>query len=196
MARKETIVNSAWTTDLLTLTPAAKLTFIWSWTNEHASLCGIYEIQRPVIEFETGVTGERMDEVLAELEAAERMHYDGAWLYVPARLGNINRGAPTVKKAVERDLGLVPEKHPYLEMLAARYPDYYRTLTVSIPSQKPDSKGKNETVSRPSFVQGQGHSQGSKRKNRVAPADVSLTPDERQAGWDQIREANRAKDAA
>lgn len=195
MARKETIVNSAWTTDLLPLTPAAKLTFIWSWTNEHASLCGIYEIRRPVIEFETGVQGKRMDEVLTELSGADLMHYDGCWLYVPARLGNINRGAPTVQKAVERDLALVPQDHPYLTQMRNRYPDYMKNLTVSIPSQKPDSKGKNETVSRPSFVQGQGQGQRPKRKNS-ARTETNMTADERQQAWDQVRRENRERDAA
>lgn len=174
MPRKETIVNSAWTTDFLPLANLAKLLYVWSWTNLAASLSGIYEIQRRVIEFETGIEGDEFDAALAECQDAGRFHFDGAWAYVPARLDNINRQAPTVMKAVARDLQLVPPGHKFLAALIERYPDYIANLNrmpgVSIPSQNPDSKGKNETVSRPSFVQGQG--QGS-FKGKKGPRNLT-----------------------
>ena len=45
MSRREDIDNGIWSDpDFMSLTAPAKLTYIWSWTNSHCGMAGLYKI--------------------------------------------------------------------------------------------------------------------------------------------------------
>lgn len=112
----------------------ARLLFIWSWTNPHATICGLYEAslerialalpglpdegERPLTEQEV----QRLDTALVELAAKPLVvyHYETRVLYVPKRAAKANR-SPKVLTAMQREFARCPQS-PCKEMFAARYP--------------------------------------------------------------------------
>jgi hypothetical protein len=118
LARDESINNAVWDeADFYALSAPAKLVFIWSWTNRRCDFSGIYQVPLEAIVSETKHTEDDVRSALAELEASEKVFYDGTWLFVRNRVKRLKTRTKSMCIRVARDLQSVPESHPYRRLL-------------------------------------------------------------------------------
>lgn len=122
------------------LAPDAKLVWIYAFTNEATSPAGIYRITLRTIANETGVALERVREIIAEFDAAGKLHYeDGIIWPVTMRkhqLGELKATDNLVAK-VRSDLAELKQSP-----IVARYMEYYgplpeRDKPLPTPSEAP-----------------------------------------------------------
>ena len=108
------------------LSPQGKLLFIYSWSNTHRNEVCLYELTKRKIANETGIDMSNVDEVLAEVEAANLIRYDHENDYIWAKnainFQSINSNNMT---AILRDLSEC--KSP----LAAECANYHREALES-----------------------------------------------------------------
>jgi hypothetical protein len=105
------IDKGTWTDDeFLALAPNSKLLFVWSWTNERAAICGLYEVSLRRASRETGLELLQVLEALAELALKPFVLYDEETevLWVVNRAKHANR-SPKVKMAMRREVERVPD---------------------------------------------------------------------------------------
>lgn len=95
------------------LTPQFKLLFMYLFTNERASVSGLYELPVRIIQFETGLDRETILAGFAEFQKAEpaKVMYDAETgvVYVRNMLKYQASTSPHVKKRIEADLKAVPD---------------------------------------------------------------------------------------
>lgn len=121
MSRREDFDNGFWgDPDVYPLSPYAKLVYIWTWTNSHCNLAGIYEVHPSVIAGETKHSEGRVARALDELKAAGLIAYDGRLMWVKGRIGRLGSKNPNVAKAIGKDLRLV-NGHAFASALRERY---------------------------------------------------------------------------
>lgn len=83
MAEYRQIHTSIWKDDwFMDLTPEAKLLFIYLFSNEQASMGGLYKLPLKVIAFETGLDLGLIEQVLDEFEQAGKVEYEGGVVWV------------------------------------------------------------------------------------------------------------------
>jgi hypothetical protein len=109
------IWKDAWFLDLAT---DEKLVFVYLFSNERASICGLFELAPRVICFETGLERRRVDAIMAKFQKAGKVYCaDGLVWVVNLRKYNENN-SPKVRAKVNSDLALIPDcqlKRRYLE---------------------------------------------------------------------------------
>jgi len=135
-----------------TISPEAKLVFIYLLTNENRTLSGIYPITIKTIAMETDYTKEQVEAALSELESREMVFYDNknfvVWVVNALRYVILNA---KTKANVAKNLYAVRKS-----TLVKRFLDYYHNLdipyeypidTPSIPHTYPpgDIETENET---------------------------------------------------
>ena len=95
------------------LQPLHKLLFVYLFTNERASVAGIYELPVRIIQFETGLDKDTILAGFAEFQKAEpaKVLYDAQTgvVYVRNMLKYQGSTSPHVKKRIQGDLKAVPE---------------------------------------------------------------------------------------
>jgi hypothetical protein len=123
MARDENINNAIWD-EIYGLSAPAKLVFIWSFTNRRCDFSGIYQVPLEAIVNETKHTEQDVRDALEELERAEKVLYDGTWLFVKSRVKRIKTRTVAMCTRIARDLNEVPESHPYREQLLDLHGDH------------------------------------------------------------------------
>lgn len=105
MSRRENILNSVWVDpDFVELSPAAKLVYIWSFTNPHCNMAGLYRISVQTIAAETGLQPNRIERALAELEDTGFLRHRDRMLWVRARIKYLPSRSPSVATTIARDL--------------------------------------------------------------------------------------------
>lgn len=62
----------------LSLTPEEKYFFLYFLTNPHAKQCGVYELPRRTIEFETGYNGDTVSKLINRFRDYGKLDYDEA----------------------------------------------------------------------------------------------------------------------
>jgi len=121
------------------LEPCAKLLFIYLFSNERASVSGIYELPVKVIAFETDLDKSDIVEMLAQFEQAGRIRYENGIVWVMnLRKYNANP-SPKVAVRIERDLDEIPDTP-----IKRDYCLEYGIDTVSIPSPELASEHEQE----------------------------------------------------
>lgn len=117
MAGYRQIHTKIWKRDwFLELAPTEKLLFVYLFSNELASVSGIYHISLKVIAFETGLTIPFIKKTLTKLEGLRngcervgRSYYrDGVVWVISLRKYN-DSGGPKVAKRIETDLAMIPD---------------------------------------------------------------------------------------
>jgi len=93
------------------LKPEFKLLFFYLFTNERASVSGLYELSLRVIAFETGLEKQVILEGFAAFELANKVYYDEkrSVVFVRNMLKYQSSSSPKVAKRIEADLKSVPE---------------------------------------------------------------------------------------
>lgn len=132
MAEYRQIQTRTWKDEwFLGLPPDFKLLFIYLFSNESASVAGIYEIAIPVMVFETGLSRERVEEGLAAFAAAGKAYYEDGVIWVKHLREYQASQSPKVRERIRRDLAQIADTP-----LRAQYIAYYGSDT---PSAAPDT---------------------------------------------------------
>jgi hypothetical protein len=103
----------------LGLRPDEKLFFIYLFTNDSASIAGIYEIAKPVMIFETGLSGDEIDRMLDIFEEADKAYFRDGVVWVRNLRKYHETKSPKVQAKIAKDLDTVPEgevKGIYLDL--------------------------------------------------------------------------------
>lgn len=100
--------SDQWFADLM---PAYKLLFIYLFSNERASVIGLYELPLRVMAFETGLEQDAILAGLAVFAAVDKVHYDRATgiVYVRNMFKYQGSTSPKLKERIKSDLKAVPD---------------------------------------------------------------------------------------
>jgi hypothetical protein len=121
VSRREDVDNSIWgDPDFNSLSAAAKLVYLWSFTNPRCNMAGVYKVAATLVCAETGLTPRRVQVAFGELEGARMVYYDGGALWVRARVKHLRSHhdniATSIVKTVREWRG-----HPFYEGFWAEY---------------------------------------------------------------------------
>ena len=99
---------------IMDLTIPQRYLFIYFFSNEASSLCGLYALDKRIVLFETGMTEEELDRELAVFEAADKVYYrDGVvWVKNMQRYNALNMASKRVQEKIKSDVAKIPENHP------------------------------------------------------------------------------------
>ena len=90
------------------LAPNDKLLFVYLITNDSATIAGIYELARRVIEFETGLSAEQVESSFEIFSEAGRAFYDGRVVFVRHLRRYHETSSMNVQKRIRGDYDAVP----------------------------------------------------------------------------------------
>lgn len=155
MANYRQIHVKMWKQDgwFLDLGPMEKLLFIYCFSNECASIAGIYELPRRVIEFETGLSSEFVTKTLQDFERDGKVYYQDGVIWVKNLRKYNENTSPKVLTRIENDIASIPDCE-----LKRQYIQYHNGIdTVSIPEPETGSEHEQE------------HEQEQEQEEHVAP---------------------------
>jgi len=102
------IWRDSWFMDL---TPTERYFFIYLFSNDAASVCGLYRLDLRVIEFETGLDRDEIAELFDQFERDGKAYYrDGVVWVVNLQRYNAST-SPKVSARIKQDLALIPDDH-------------------------------------------------------------------------------------
>jgi hypothetical protein len=119
------------------LSPQAKLLYLWSISNAHCNLAGLYKVSKRTIAFESSVPD--IDTTLVELEKADLVYYRAPWLFVKWRVAELRSKGPKHAKNIAHDIAELPPGDELRERWLTTYGAWLeKTLpdTPSIPHAK------------------------------------------------------------
>lgn len=121
MSRTEDFDNGFWSDpEIEPLSADATWLYVWSWTNPLIGMAGLYKVSASRMT-ESKVPADRIPAALKELEDAELLFYDGAWLWVKARIKHLRTKSVAMAKSVARDIAKAPAGHPYRRRILELY---------------------------------------------------------------------------
>lgn len=146
MAKNRYVNTRFWSDNFVVeLEPLEKYLFLYFLTNEHTNICGIYELPKRTIAFETGIASKHIDQLFRKLEG-KVYHIDG-WVYVK-NFAKHQKSNESVKIGIEKAKKEVPNK--IMTIVSQIDTDCY-----NVPQTAPDcdlSKPELEPVSKPEPV--------------------------------------------
>lgn len=128
MAEFRNIHTRIWKDEWFSELPTdAKLLFIYLFSNERASVCGMYELPIKFMAFETGLEAARIIELLAEFQASAKVYYrDGVVWVVNLRKYNETSSGKVFGRIVKDIEGIpdgwVKEQYCKAYSIPYRYP--------------------------------------------------------------------------
>lgn len=136
------IWKDGWFSDL---SAEEKLLFVYLFSNERASVAGMYELPIKVICFESGLDRKAVDAALNKFDRAGKVHHENGIVWVVNLRKYNENNSPKVAARLNKDLAAVSDCR-----LKRRYLVYYNPIessgygmdTVSIP--KPESVSEQE----------------------------------------------------
>lgn len=140
MATYRPIKVCFWSDEFIaSISPNAKLLYLYLLTNERTTLCGIYRLPIQYLYFETGLNKPQIDKSMQEL--APKIIYKDGWIVIK-NFSKHQSNSPKIAAGVRRELVKIP-----LEIANLRYP--IDTLSKHIdkpePKLKPKLSSKEET---------------------------------------------------
>ncbi len=110
MAKQRVINTYIWDDPFIhRLDQDEKLLWIYALTNSHTDLCGAYEITMEKIEFQTKIAQERILEIFAKFEAAQKIIYRDGWVMIKNFAKHQQGNSPNVRKGIARSLNDCPD---------------------------------------------------------------------------------------
>lgn len=123
MANYRQIHVSIWKDEwFLELAPDEKLFFVYLFSNELASLSGIYKLPLRVMAFETGLSLDFVKAALHKFELADKVYFEDGIVWVK-NLRKYNKGGSTVNTRIEGDIQEIPHCELKRKYMAYYYPD-------------------------------------------------------------------------
>lgn len=122
MSRREDIDNAIWSDpDFATLTPNAKLIYLWSFTNERCNMSGLYKVSAKAAGFDTGLPQNAVERAFVELREASFVYLDDGVLWVRSRVKHLRSRGDAMAKSIRNDLAKLRPDHPLLHAFVACY---------------------------------------------------------------------------
>lgn len=122
------------------LEPEEKLLFIYLFSNDLASISGLYKIPVRVIVNETGLERKRVDEILNKFCEAGKIQYEDGCIWVVNMSKYHQNASPKTQKRVQNDVDTIPD-YP----IKQRYIQYATgddTVSIPYPYQSALTKSK------------------------------------------------------
>lgn len=167
MAGYRQLHTRMWSSDrwFADLKPALKLLFIYLFSNERASVCGLYELPLRVVAFETGLDADVIQDGLQAFEQADKAYYDPETgvVLVKNMFKYQGSGSPKLLERIKADLKTVPEC-----ALKERWLEANRVL-IGYGRGKDTSLSVSISSSVSSSVSGEGEGVGEETKNDWIP---------------------------
>ncbi len=171
------------------LEPDLKLLFIYLFSNERASICGLYELPIRTIAFETGLEREAIKQGLEVFTKADKARYDfeASVVWVRNMLKYQGSMSPKVQARIQADIKAVPDcdlKRQFLDTLAI---PYGRGSDTSIYSSSIDELKEEGVQGEPSALSPRGYNaapapfpakNGDRPKAEMGEAGLPRTPAE------------------
>jgi len=118
------IWTDAWFSELQ---PDEKLMFIYLFSNPNASVCGMYEMPKRNISLDTGISLDRVSEILNKLSAAGKVFYENGIVWVVnLKKYNDSGDSSKVRIRIAKDLAAITDcgiKRLYMERENIPYPE-------------------------------------------------------------------------
>jgi len=134
MANYRQIHVSIWKDDwFLDLEIGEKLFFVYLFSNELASLAGIYKLPLRVMSFETGIDLLLIQDYLEKFEKSDKVYYRD-WIIWVKNLRKYNQGSQKVDIRIQKDIDEIPYcklKGMYLLYFPQNIPYGYHIDTIS-----------------------------------------------------------------
>ncbi len=131
MSRREDLDNGIWANpEFHRLTIAAKLAYIWSWTNPACGMSGLYRLNPGIAAVDLGLDADQEREVFAELERSRFLYYRDGVMFVRSRVAYLRTRTIQMTKSVVRDVESIPEDHPLRELFAAEYAESWLAKAI------------------------------------------------------------------
>lgn len=89
------------------INPLDRYLFLYFLTNEHTSICGIYELSMSTICFETGIDRDELQRVMLP-RLQPKLYYIDGWVIIPNFIKHQNQNSPKILKGIESELEEVP----------------------------------------------------------------------------------------
>jgi hypothetical protein len=110
MANYRQIHVSIWKDEwFLDLEPAEKLLFIYLFSNEATSLAGIYKLPMKVIEFETGLSRQFIEDTLSKFQLVGKVLYENGIVWVTNMRRYHETKSAKVQTRILSDIALIPD---------------------------------------------------------------------------------------
>jgi hypothetical protein len=122
VSRREDFDNSLWSDpEFLALSPEARMTYIWTWTNPRCGMAGIYKTAPVQAAMETGLSEDAVRAALTELGEAQFAFYEGNVLWVRSRVKHLRQKTTQIARAIRNDLAKISDDHPLKAQFMATY---------------------------------------------------------------------------
>jgi hypothetical protein len=124
VSRNEDITTAIWEEpEFADLPPDGKLLFIWSFTNEHNNMSGLYKVRQATIAYETGLTVEGLTVALAAVAEAQLAWHEEHVMLVRSRVKRLRTKSPQIAISIARAVTQINAEHPlrlrFLEIYGA-----------------------------------------------------------------------------
>lgn len=124
MSRREDIDNGVWATgDFAALSPLAKLAYIWTFTNQHCGMSGLYKLRTGQLAFELGIDADQEAAIWNELAEADFAHYEAGVVFVRTRVKHLRTRGVNMAKSIASDLAKIDAEHPLRRSFDEEYAD-------------------------------------------------------------------------
>ena len=122
VSRNEDFDNALWADpDISELDPLAKLLYIWSWTNPHCGMAGLYKIGPRRMSFDTGIDADEIPRILTALAECRLAFYEAEVMWVRARVRRIRSRSPQMARSIAKDVEKLRPEHPLRIRFLAEY---------------------------------------------------------------------------
>jgi hypothetical protein len=108
MAKKRYIDTRFWSDNFIVeLDPLERYLFLYFLTNEHTTICGVYELPLRTMAYETGLDKEMLLKILPRFEG--KVYYIDGWIYLKNFVKNQVKNA-SVEKGIEVCMSNIPDE--------------------------------------------------------------------------------------
>lgn len=120
--RREDILNTIWTdTDFAELSVPSQLGYLWSFTNSHVGMSGLYKLRVGQMGFELGLTADDEAEVWRELAETRFAYFEDGVVFVRSRVKHLRTRGEKMRISVVNDLRQIRPDHPLVSAFLEEY---------------------------------------------------------------------------
>lgn len=125
MSRNEDVTTEIWTDpDFFELSFDAKGVYLWSFTNEHNNMAGLYRIGLPTIAFETKLPPDRLQAALDELTAGDFLSLVDNVMFVRTRVKRLRQKTSQIARSIAKTVERFAPDHPQRVAFLQTYRGY------------------------------------------------------------------------